>query len=241
MATDYQTIYILASGMLLQERKLDVHTNNLANVNTSGFKRDLLTASSWYVPNGVKSPSNSPYEPSNNFVYPIISNINHILQQGTLVHTGNPLDMAIEGEGFFAIRDGNGNIIFTRKGNFRLNSEGYITTEEGYFLLDENMNPIRVEGELKITQDGTIFVNGNPTAKLGVWNLTNIQKLGEDFFTGNYTPSQNFKIYQGFYEVSNVNAVKEIVKIIESVRAHEIFSRLIQMNDEVQGKLNQSI
>ncbi|GAB6065211.1 flagellar basal-body rod protein FlgF [Aquifex pyrophilus] len=241
MATDYQTIYILASGMLLQERKLEVSSNNLANVNTPAFKKDFLTSLSYYVPAGDKAPTTSPYEPSNNYVYPIVERVQHIISQGSLVKTGNPLDLAIEGEGFFAVRMPDGSVAYTRKGIFRLNEEGLLTTEEGYQVLDENLSPIRVEGEFKVIGDGTYYVNGVPSGRLGIFNLQNPRKLGEDFFTGNPTPSENFRVYQGFYEASNVNAIKEMVKIIETVRANEIFSKLIRMNDEVLGRFNESV
>ncbi|AAC07801.1 flagellar basal-body rod protein FlgF [Aquifex aeolicus] len=241
MATDYQTIYILGGGMLLQERKLDVSTNNMANVNTPAFKKDYLTAVSYYVPNGQKVQNTNPFEPSNNYVYPIVNEVIPVLSQGALVKTENPLDLAIEGEGFFAVRGPNG-ILYTRKGIFRINEEGFLTTEEGYQVLDENLNPIQIQGQnVKITKDGTIFVDENPVGRLGIFNLQNIQKLGEDFFQGNPTPATDYRVYQGFYEASNVNAVKEMVKVIEAVSAHEIFSKLIQMTDEVQGKWNQSV
>lgn len=228
MATDYQSIYILGGGMLLQERKLDVVSNNLANVNTPGFKKDFLSSLSYYVPNGV-------------YAYSVIGDVRTILSQGSLVKTDNPLDFAIEGEGFFAVMNEEGNIIYTRKGIFRINEEGLLTTEEGYFVLDENLNPIAVQGEISVTSEGEIFIDGNPATRLGIFSLTNLQKIGEDFFTGTPIPAQNYKIFQGFYEASNVNAIKEVVKIIETLRAHEIFSKLIQMNDEVQGKVNNII
>ena len=241
MATEYQTIYILASGMLLQERKLEVSSNNLANVNTPAFKKDFLTALSYYIPEGEKLQTTNPYEPSNNYVYPIVERVEHILSQGSLVKTGNPLDLAIEGEGFFAVRMPDGSIAYTRKGIFRLNDEGILTTEEGYPVLDESLNPIRVEGEFKITKDGTYYINGVPSGRLGIFNLQNARKIGNDFFTGNALPSQNYRIFQGFYEASNVNAIKEMIKLIDTVRANEMFSKLIRMNDEVMGRLNESI
>ena len=239
MALDYQVFYILGSGLLLQERNLDVRTNNLANVNTPGFKKDFLVASSWFTPDGVKKNTTNPEEPSNNYVYPIVEDVYTIFEQGNLVKTGNPTDVAIQGNGFFAVQDGEGNVIFTRKGMFRLNEEGYLTTEEGYLVLDENFNPIQLLGsEVKITKRGYIYADGELVGRLGVWDLENPVKIGRDFFSGNPIPTEDYEIYQGFYEASNVNAVKEIVQIIKSVRAHEFYTKLVQAADEVQGKLN---
>ncbi len=242
MARDYQTLYILGSGLLLQERNLDVRTNNLANVNTPGFKKDFLVATSWYASEGLKRDTINPQEPSNNYVYPIIENIYTIFEQGNIVKTDNPTDLAIQGNGFFAVDDGTGNVLFTRKGMFRLNEEGFLTTEEGFLVLDENFNPIQVfGGELKITKEGFIYVEGELIGRIGVWDLQNPEKVGRDFFSGQPFPTQDYEILQGFYEASNVNAVKEIVQIIKSVRAHEFYTKLIQATDEIQGKLNELI
>ncbi len=238
MAKDYQNLYLLASGLLLQERKLDVTANNLANVNTPGFKKDLLVATSWYVPEGQKIPTTNPYDPSNNYVYPIVGQVRTVLSQGSLVKTGNSLDFAIEGKGFFGVMDGEGNVLFTRKGLFRLDEEGYLVTEEGYRVLDEGFEPIQVAGEPVVTEEGEIFVDGEVVGRLGVWRLEGPEKVGEDFFTGSPLPAEDYRILQGFYEASNVNAIREVVRIIESVRAHEMFSKLVQMLDELQGKIN---
>ena len=239
MALDYQVFYLLGSGLLVQERNLDVRANNLANVNTSGFKKDYLVALSWFVPSGVKKNTTNPEEPSNNYVYPIVERVYTIFEQGNLVSTGNPTDLAIQGNGFFAVRDQAGNILFTRKGMFRLNEEGYLTTEEGYLVLDENNNPIQLLGsDVRITKDGYIYADGRAVGRLGIWDLQNPEKVGRDYFSGEPFPAQGYEIYQGFYEASNVNAVKEIVQIIKSVRAHEFYTKLVQAADEVQGKLN---
>ncbi|HHJ64712.1 MAG TPA: flagellar biosynthesis protein FlgG, partial [Aquifex aeolicus] len=99
MALDYQPLYILASGMLLQERKLGVVTHNLSNVNTPSFKRDLLLSATWYTDGGVQIPDTSPSNPTNNFVYPLVEAVVTLVEQGPLRETGNPLDLALEGEG----------------------------------------------------------------------------------------------------------------------------------------------
>ena len=225
MALDYQPIYILASGMLLQERKLDVSANNLANMDTPSFKRDLLLASALYV------------EPTGNFVYPVIDSVFTDLSQGPLRQTDNPLDLAIEGEGFFGVLTPEG-VRFTRKGNFSLDREGYLVTEEGYRVLDRDMNPILVGGSAEVDPEGNVYVEGDLVATLGVWELEDPQKAGFDLFTGNPVPARDFRIRQGFLEMSNVNGILEMVRIIETSRAHEVYSRLVQALDEVQEKVN---
>ncbi len=238
MALDYQPLFILSSGMLLQERKLAVTTNNLANMDTPSFKKDFVEVSSWYTDMGGQIPSLSAENPTNNFVYPMMSGIFTDLSQGPLRETGNPLDLAIDGEGFFAVRTPEG-IRFTRKGDFRLDSEGYLVTEEGYRLLDRKNREIKIEGnKVDVDPQGTVYTDGVPGQQIGVWSLPDARKAGEDFFTGTPQPAQGYSVRQGFIELSNVNGIVEMVRLIETSRAHETYARLIQAVDEVQARVN---
>ncbi|MDQ7083345.1 MAG: flagellar hook-basal body complex protein [Aquificota bacterium] len=135
MALDYQPLFILAGGMLLQERKLSTVTNNLANADTPSFKKDFLQVASWYTDMGAKIPDSSPENPTNNFVYPMVAGVFTDLSQGPLRETGNQRPRLIEGEGFFAGKNARGRDVH-EKGDFRLDSEGYLVTEEGYRVLD---------------------------------------------------------------------------------------------------------
>ncbi|RME08651.1 MAG: flagellar hook-basal body protein, partial [Aquificota bacterium] len=177
MAIEYQPLYILSSGMLLQQRKLDVITNNLANADTPAFKRDLLLASLWETPGGQRIQDTDPQNPTNNFLYPVVERVFTDLSQGAIRQTGNPLDLAIEGRGFFAVRRGQ-EVFYTRKGNLRLDSEGFLVNELGYRVLDSNLNEIRLEGQPTFGVDGSVFVNGQQVATLGIFDLQNPQKAG---------------------------------------------------------------
>ncbi len=237
MAIDYQPIYLLASGMLLQDRKLSVTTSNMANMNTHGFKKDLLVASSWYVDNGIRVNNTSPENPSNNFVYPIVRNIHIDMSQGSLIQTNNKLDFAIDGEGFFTVTDGQ-RIFYTRKGNFKVDNDGYLVTDLGYRVLLEDGRFIRVTGDLNIDRKGFVYIDNQLIGRLNIVNLENITKLGRGMFGGDPVPAQNYNIYQGFLEASNVNAFKEMINIIETARAHEAYTRLIQSFDLIQSRVS---
>ncbi|RLJ70246.1 flagellar basal-body rod protein FlgG [Hydrogenivirga caldilitoris] len=238
MALDYQPLFVLSGGMLLQERKLAVITNNLANMDTPSFKKDLLEVSSWYTDMGSQVLHNSPENPANNFIYPMMSGVFTDMSQGPLRETGNTLDLAIDGEGFFAVRTPDG-IRYTRKGNFRLDREGFLVTEEGYRVLDRGNNDIQIRGSrIEVDREGNIYTDGVLSSTLGVWSLQDSQKLGEDLFVGTPQPAREFHIKQGFIELSNVNAILEMVRLIETSRAHETYARLIQAVDEVQGRVN---
>jgi flagellar basal-body rod protein FlgG len=168
----------------------------------------------------------------------MISGIFTDLSQGPLRETQNPLDLAIDGDGFFAVRTPEG-IRYTRKGHFRLDAEGYLVTEEGYRVLDRNNAEIKIDGnDIRFDTEGNLYVDGNLTATLGIWSLPDAQKVGHDMFSGNPQPAQNFSLKQGFIELSNVNGVVEMVRLIETSRAHETYARLVQALDEVQSKVN---
>ncbi len=239
MAIEYQPLYILSSGMLLQQRKLETITNNLANVDTPAFKKDLILASLWETPMGQGVQDNDPQNPSNNFLYPVIERIFTDLSQGAIKQTGNPLDLAIEGNGFFAVRSGQ-EVLYTRKGNFRLDAEGYLVNELGYRVLDTNLNEIRLEGQPTFGSDGSVFVNGQQIATIGLFELQNPQKIGRDLYTGQAQPAQGYRLMQGFLELSNVNPILEMAKLIQTHRAHEVYSNLIRSLDAIYERFNQS-
>lgn len=239
MAIEYQPLYVLASGMLLQQRKLDTVTNNLANVDTIAFKKDLLLASLWETPNGQRFLDTNPQNPSNNFLYPTIERIFTDLSQGAIRKTENPLDLAIEGKGFFAVRVGE-EVLYTRKGNFRLDKEGFLVNELGYRVLDQNLNDIRIEGEPTFGNDGSVFVNGQLITTIGLFQLQNPQKVGRDLFRGQQEPAQNYRILQGYLEMSNANPILEMAQLIQTHRAHEVYSNLIRSLDTLYEKFHQS-
>ena len=239
MALDYQPIYLLASGMLLQERKLEVTTNNLANLDTPSFKRDFIDAVSWYADRGVRGGSSSPVMSYNNFVYPVVGDVSTDFEQGSLRFTGNTFDLAIEGDGFFAVRTPEG-IAFTRRGDFRFDVNGYIVDVNGYPLLDAGMGEILIDsGDVVIDEEGNIYVDGVYRAKIGVWDVLNPTKMGKNLYSGeDHQPSTGSRVRQGFLETSNVNGVVEMARMVELARAHEVYSRLIQAVDEVQSRAN---
>lgn len=239
MPIEYQPMYILASGMLLQQRKLDVITNNLANVDTPSFKRDLLLSALWETPQGQGPQNTEPENPRNNFLYPVVERVFTDLSQGPVRQTGNPLDLAIEGVAYFAVRRGE-EVLYTRAGNFRVDREGYLTNPQGLRVLDENLRDIRIEGSPTLDSDGSVFVDGNRITRLGLFDLTNPQKVGRDLYTGQAQPSTNARVLQGFLEGSNVNPIMEMAGLIQVHRAHEVYSNLVRSLDALYERFNQS-
>jgi flagellar basal-body rod protein FlgF len=244
MATDFQPLYILASGMYYQQRKMEVVSNNLANANTEGFKKDLIAAQALEVKNQLQPfgdyKPGSPTNPSNNFIYPIVGGIKTDLSQGGLIRTSNPLDVAIMGDGFLAVEK-DGKTYYTRKGRFLLDREGYLVNDKGLKVLDKSGNYIRIgnvpTSEVSISKDGSIYINGKKLATLKIVGLKDCRKVGYTLFEGKPTETKNYTVLQGYLESANVNPVREMVQLIETVRAYEAFANGLKAQDENNSKL----
>jgi flagellar basal-body rod protein FlgG len=251
-----RSLYIASTGMRAQDLNVSVIANNLANVNTTGFKRsradfeDLLyqnlrlmgTLSNLgnRIPTGIQLGLG---------VKPAA--IQKIFLQGDFAQTQNPLDIAIEGKGFFQILQPNGNFAYTRAGTFKLDNLGRIVTSEGEqlqpsIIIPNNAITISIEpsGSVSITQAGTTqpAIVGN-LQLVTFQNQAGLQAIGDNLFleTGSSGPpliglpglQDRGTLRQGFLELSNVSVVEELVNLITAQRAYEINSRTVQTADEM--------
>lgn len=253
----HEGIFIAASAAYKQERELAVVTNNLANVNNTGFKRDGL----------VFKEILPPFEEDLNFdasreillsaelanpptSYVGITEFYTDHTPGPQTQTGNSLDLAIDGEGFFVVQTDAGTR-YTRNGNFRLDQDGHIVNQEGSRLLDKNKKPIKLDnrkGEIAIDSSGDIFVGrGLANTSSGKIHLVNfsdpslLQKEGSAMYSWTGAPNgeqaiKNGSIRQGFLEGSNVNAVQEMSRLMMSVRAFETYQKIIQTIDSADER-----
>lgn len=227
----YKGVYSAAMGMLADITKLDTVSNNLANAETTGYKSDNL-AFKTYLEKNLYSFNPMPQEKKVKITKVgsfeqalILDEVKTNLSQGTIEHTGNKLNFAIDGNGFFVVEK-NGEKIYTRAGNFKIDNNGYLVTNDGYYVLDKNDNKINVN---------KLGVN-NLLTHLKVVNIENPQKIGYTYFKGNEIKKDNFRILQGYIEKSNVNVVKEMVKMIEATRHYETLSKAITVHDELLNK-----
>jgi len=158
------------------------------------------------------------------------------LQAGALQHTRNPLDLAIEGEGFFAVQTPRG-VRYTRNGAFQLNAEGVLVSREGYPVLSERGEPIRVPrgANLTIGEDAVVRINETPAARLQIVG-GNLTKDADGLFAGNATPLAKPRLVVGALEASNVNLIREMVSMIEIIRAYESHQKVIQAHDETLNR-----
>lgn len=246
-----------ASGMISMMELNDVIANNLANVNTPGFKQFMtsfinqkelnvneIDAKQGYMKNilGTVSAGSNLYSTMIDF------------QQGVLKQTGNPFDFALKGEGFFAVRGPNNEELYTRNGTFIKNTDGQIVTKEGYPLLGEK-GPItlNIEGKdfknLVVGTDGNIKINGEIVDKIKIVDFENkgvMQSLGNSLYKpvnnaiNPRVPVKNVEVEQKSIELSNANVVDCMIKSINGSRAYETMSTVIKTTDRtLQQAVNQ--
>jgi flagellar basal-body rod protein FlgG len=251
-----RSLFIAATGMEAQKLNIDVISNNLANVNTAGFKKsradfqDLLyqtlrtpgatSAEGSQIPSGIQVGMG---------VKPVA--VQKIFVQGDFVQTGNKLDTVIEGDGFFQILMPDGTTAYSRSGAFKLDSEGRIVNSDGYPLEPGITIPANIT-DTSISSDGIVSVtkagSSTPT-QIGQITLANfinpagLNALGKNLFqqsassgdpvTGNPGTNGLGTIAQGYIEMSNVNVVEEMVNMIVSQRAYEVNSKAVQASDQM--------
>ncbi len=222
------------------KREMDVIANNLANANTGAFKAENVLFKEFISPTAEGDTA----APSISFVldYGVVRN----LAVGTLTHTGNPLDMAISGEGYFAVQSKD-QIAYTRSGHFNLNTKGELVTSEGNQILNGDLKPITIPPGSpmpEISSDGTISGPGLPNQKLGIFTFQdqqNLRKIGSGLFITDEerAPLEKGKInlVQGSVETSNVEPVTEITRMIEVMRKYQSAAQLTSADDELTRKV----
>ena len=256
-----RSLYTGTTGMNAQQLNIDVIANNLANISTTGFKRSItnfqdLLYETIKVPGGQTSTDTQ--SPTGILVGMGVSTgaVEKVFSQGPLTQTDNPLDIAIQGSGFFQIQMPDGTTAYSRAGNFQTNSNGQITTPDGYPLLPATTIPQGAQqitisstgivsavlaGETTVTQIGTLqlanFINNPGLAPIGN-NLFVETSASGTASTG--TPGDNGygTLNQTFLEGSNVNIVQEMANMITAQRAYEINSKSITTSNEMMQTTN---
>ncbi len=251
-----------ATGMLAQQLNIDVTANNIANLNTTGFKRqraefqDLLYQNIERV--GANSSDTGTVVPSGIQVGVGVrtAGVYRVTDQGSLQNTGNTFDLAINGRGFFQIQLPDGQDAYTRAGSFQIDQTGQLVTPEGYVVQPAIVVP-QTATDVSINQQGDVeFLEAGATAPANAGRLNLVifpNEVGLEAIGGNLllesqasgapvlgVPSQNGygAILQGFLEQSNVNAVQEISSMISAQRAYELNSQVIQTADEMLQAAN---
>ncbi len=251
--------YIGSSGMNAQQNRLDAISNNLANVDTAGYKRDISMSKSFSELLLRRTEADGVYETSvgSADAAPIIgklglgveTNENYTsFEQGSFRATDSSSDFALSGEGFFSVETPAGER-YTRNGNFILGKEGVLVTKDGYPLMGENGEIHLEDDKFNVNEDGMIYSkDGEFIDRIKVVRFDNeryLKKMGNSLWSANdisgsaYVAegSERPKMMQGYVETSNVNVVEEMVKMIEVNRAYEANQKTIQSEDAMMSTL----
>jgi flagellar basal-body rod protein FlgG len=248
------SLYSAATGMEAQQLNLNTIANNLANVNTPGFKRSKIEFQDLLYQNPRASGSDggggnlipTGVEVGNGAR---VAATSKVFTQGQLTNTGEKLDIAIQGDGFYEIQRPDGTRAYTRDGSFKLNAQGQVVTADGLPVLSGFQSIPQGTTSISVSQDGQVTLQGaNGTSSFSLTltrfaNAAGLQSLGGNLYAetpASGTPEagkpgeQGFgQTIQGYIENSNVNIVEEMVNLITAQRAYEINSKSIQTSDEM--------
>ncbi len=253
----HEGIYIAASAGLKQGKKMEVIANNLANVNSTGFKRDRLAFKELMPPfppdSGLEGGRNvllPPDKSNSNVSYVAITDQYTDFSEGVFKQTDGTLDVALNGPGYFSISTAEGTR-YTRNGNFRLDTQNRLVNQKGQPVLDEQNQPIVIDASgADIAIDG----NGNVTAGTGLINLPigkiklldfknpkSLEKIGDGLFNqtnpnAEEQPINGTSMKQGFLENSNVSSVEEMTDMLATLRLFETYQKMIQSIDSMDDQ-----
>lgn len=222
--------YCAALGTREQAKRLEVISNNIANTNTAGFKKDTVLFRDFMV------ETSSPR-----------------MQQGSMRTTDNPLNIALMGDGFLKVQTDQG-VMYTRNGDLRLSSDGTVTTQEGWPVLSKS-GPIRLtSSKVRISEDGQIFdINEDPTVTASKESIATIDlvsfpaktpmtKAGNGYLTpadavAAPLPTTTCTVHQGALEQANFNVVEEMTQMIDTLRTYESYQKVLQSFDQIDSQL----
>lgn len=236
-------IYAATSGMIAEATRTDIIANNLANVNTTGYKKDIAVSKDFAstLIQRINDGQEAPVIGSMGMGV-VIDEVKPVQSQGAVHQTGNALDVAIEGKGYFVVQTPNG-IRYTRNGSFTKNSRGQLVTQEGYAVLGNNNNPIQINGnKVAITREGKVIVDDITTNNLQFVEFASekiIDKEGSSLYfapEGATIRNATGGIREGYLEMSNVNVVLEMVNLIANYRAYEVNAKTVQAHDTLLQK-----
>lgn len=247
------SIYNSMFGALTQEERLDIIANNLANISTTGFKKEKLSFKDDFarLMPGLVDPvpsirSKMAWPKADLLSQPVVGESRVDFTDGGLRQTGNPLDLAIQGDGFFKV-GGDEGVFFTRSGHFLVNDEGLVVTPQGLALLSDG-GPLEVPAgtkELLIGQNGQVMADGRSIGNLEVVSVTDLsalEKQGSNLFRAKRGIELEEgpitgEVAQGYLENSNVEVVVEMVNMVETMRAFEAYQKIMTRTAQADEKL----
>lgn len=251
-------LYISTSGMNSQQHWIDVISNNVANINTPGFKRSQVEFSDMVYNDARLPESESRQEPTSHMrgLGASVSATHQVFSDGELKPTQNPLDLAIQGNGFFEAMTESGEVIYSRAGQLRIDRDGYLCTQNGN-RLSANIQVPPDAGNLLIDDKGVVtatIIGSSETIELGQLELarfTNadaLRPIGDNQYLSTNESGEAYlgapgeaglgKVLQGFSEVSNVELSDEMTNLVLAQRAYQLNARVLQVADQLLETIN---
>jgi len=233
-------IYTAAAGLTTATLRLGVVSNNVANAMTPGYKQDRLPDEVGKALDLMKFAVDDQGRPVGKVTLGPQVGVSELdLTPGPIQETANPLDLAIAGNGFFAVQGADGQPRFTRDGGFQRDLDGSLRSRTGMPVLDTNGQPIQLpEGEIAVAADGTLLVNEQTVAQIQMVDFApgvQLTKEGNGVFGANGAlpqPTADAQLYQGYIEGSNVDMTESMVATMNLVRAYEANQQLLRIQDE---------
>lgn len=247
-------LYTAYTGMLNEQRRLDIISNNMANSDTVAYKKQGVVSQSYAEVMAIKIRDLSEAS-TNRSVGKVslgvkIGEVYTDYTQGALKTTDNTYDFAINGNGFFGInfidKNGTEHTYYTRDGIFTLDNEGYLVTDDGNYVLSSDNQKIQIDtnaGEVSVTETGEIYQNSELISNLGLFDFEDynyLERYGENMYNavdGATMKTSSATILQGFTEASNINTVSEMVDLINITRAYESSQKVITTIDSTLEKV----
>lgn len=244
-------MYTSVSAMINLQSSQTVITNNIANVNTTGYKSETLVSKTF---EDVLISNNDRYVNGKGTKQELgvlnfgvkIDEVKTNYLQGTLVQTSNETDFALNGNGFFTVRDNQGNTYYTRDGVFNINGNGYLVNGSGYEVLNTNNQPIYI-GNSKITVDSNnnLVLDSGESHKLNIVDFNDydsLNKIGQNLYTAEGAiATNNYELRIGYKETSNVDIIDATSALMSNLRAFEANQKVVQVMDSTLSKIASEI
>ena len=251
------SLYIGATGMHAQQTNVDVIANNLANVNTAGFKRNRIDFEDLLYRSVASTPAvQTNADTGSTGLGTAIMSTSKIFTDGELKKTEQPLDVAVKGQGFFELNRPDGSSVFTRNGAFQVNADGMIVNADGFTVSGGLQVPpdaisvqIQADGHVTATTRGDVRPLQIGQIELASFvNASGLESLGDNLYQATARSGEPLRavpgesgtgtLTQGFLEASNVKLIDEMVNLVIAQRAYEINSKVVQASDEMLSLTN---
>ena len=245
------SIYMAATGALAYEKRLQIISNNLANVQTAGFKKDRGFFRAFDLSEAGNNRLRINASRSQAPAYWMLFSSYTDFSSGEMRKTDNPFDLALSGNGFFCVQTPDG-VQYTRRGDFTVNGEDMLVTQEGWKVMGQGgeiqlkmSKPSNLKREFSVSEDGYVTIDGAQVDRLRIVDFTqshSLEKAGHNYYRALKPESleeldEDFKVSQGFLELSNVNTISMMTELIEVLRGYESYQKMMRSMDDINGKL----